>query len=347
MSDTKISALTAASTPLAGTELVPVVQSGATVSVSAANLMVPAGSTGEVQYNNAGAFAGAADVEIEGGQLRLPAIASPSAPASGGLKLFGRDVGGRILPAIMGPSGLDTSLQPFFGRNMVSFARPNGNGTVLSTMAITVSSQGTATAANVGTTNLHQSMKRLDYLVTTAAATAVAGFRGNATQHWRGNAAGLGGFFMVCRWGPATGVSTSTNRAFVGMRGSAAAPTDVEPSSLTNIIGMGWDAADSNVQMMHNDGTGTATKIDLGASFAVPTVDRTAVFEIVLFCAPNGSTIFYEVTRLDTGAGASGSITTDIPGNTTLINPYGYMSVGGTSSVIGIALMGLYVETDY
>jgi hypothetical protein len=40
----------------------------------------PGGATGEVQYNNAGALAGAADVEIEGGQLRLPYIATPPAP---------------------------------------------------------------------------------------------------------------------------------------------------------------------------------------------------------------------------------------------------------------------------
>jgi hypothetical protein len=38
MADTKISALTAASTPLAGTEVLPIVQSGATVKVSVANL---------------------------------------------------------------------------------------------------------------------------------------------------------------------------------------------------------------------------------------------------------------------------------------------------------------------
>ena len=38
MADKKISALTAASTPLAGTEVLPVVQSGATVKVSVANL---------------------------------------------------------------------------------------------------------------------------------------------------------------------------------------------------------------------------------------------------------------------------------------------------------------------
>ena len=38
MADKKISALTAASTPLAGTEVLPIVQSSATVKVSVANL---------------------------------------------------------------------------------------------------------------------------------------------------------------------------------------------------------------------------------------------------------------------------------------------------------------------
>jgi hypothetical protein len=40
MADQKISALTSASTPLAGTEVLPIVQSGATVKVSVANLTV-------------------------------------------------------------------------------------------------------------------------------------------------------------------------------------------------------------------------------------------------------------------------------------------------------------------
>ena len=38
MADTKISALTAATTPLAGTEVLPIVQSGTTKQVSVANL---------------------------------------------------------------------------------------------------------------------------------------------------------------------------------------------------------------------------------------------------------------------------------------------------------------------
>jgi hypothetical protein len=76
----------------------------------------------------------------------------------------------------------------------------------------------------------------------------VAGIRGGALQ-WTvgGAAAGLGGFQLVWRWGPATGVATATHRAFVGMRNITAAPTDVNPSTLGAIVGMGYDSADTNI----------------------------------------------------------------------------------------------------
>ncbi len=308
----------------------------------------PGGVSGEIQFNSAGAFAGAADVEIEGGQLRLPAIATPTAPVADGLKLFGRKVGGRMMPAFMGPSGLDSSLQPTFARNKMGLFMPAGNGGADSQIGLVVTAAGTATAENVATTNLHNYMRRRSWLVTTAATTAVAGLRGGALQ-WTlgGTAAGLGGFHMVWRWGPATGVATSTHRAFVGMRNTTAAPTDVNPSTQTNICGMGYDAADANIQFMYNDGSGTATKVDLGASFARPNADRTSVYEVALF-SPPGTTqsLSYEVTNLVSGAVATGTVTTDLPTTSTLLNPFGYISVGGTSSVIGFATMGLYIESD-
>jgi hypothetical protein len=307
----------------------------------------PGGSPGQVQWNSAGTFAGAANVEIEGGQLRLPTIATPTPPAAGGVKMFGRTVAARAMPAFSGPSGLSSVLQPHLGRNRVAGVWPQGNGTVLAAWGLSLTATGTATGANVATTNRHTWMKRLDYLVTTASATAVAGWRHGFQQWGRGNAAGLGGFHMVCRWGPATGVSGATNRAFVGLTNATGAPTDVNPSTLTNMIGMGWDSADTNIQFMHNDAAGSATKINLGASFPRPTADRAVVYEIAMFCAPNGSEIFYEVTNLVTGDVATGSVTTDIPANTTLLCPRGWMSVEGTSSVIGISLMGLIIESDY
>jgi hypothetical protein len=249
----------------------------------------------------------------------------------------------------MGPSGLYSALNPHFGRNKIGLFLPPGNGGSVTNMGIATAATGTSTGANVATTNRHTRMRRHEWLVTTASTSAVVGFRCSATQ-WtvNGSTAGDGGFHMVMRWGPATGVSNGSHRAFAGMRNSTAAPTDVNPSTLVNICGMGYDAADANIQFMHNDGSGAATKIDLGSAFPKPDTDRESVYEIALF-APPGSTrlLGYEVTDLVSGAVATGAVTTDLPGLSTLMAPWSMMSVGGVSSVIGIAIMGLYIETDY
>ena len=309
----------------------------------------PGGATGEVQYNNAGAFAGAADVEIEAGQLRLPTIATPAAPAADGVKLFGKSVGGRAMPAFMGPAGLEWALQSYMGHGRVAFAKPPGNGnTAPQVMGCLITGTGTATGANFAPAARHTRMARFEYLVTVAAVTAVAGWRTTAAQ-WTVGAAtdGDGGFFVSMTWAPATGVATATTRAFCGMR-PPNAPTDVEPSSIANICGMGWDAADTNVQFLHNDASGAATKIDLGASFPVPTVDRTSAYRIDMY-APPGTTqsVSYVITDLVSGAVATGTVTTDLPANTVALGPHNYMSVGGTSSVIGVAMMNCHIESDY
>ena len=289
------------------------------------------------------------DVAITTGQLRVP-VTEPTASAASTYKLFARNVGGRIMPAFIGPSALDSVLQPHIGRNKIAHVSAAGNSTTITnvgTAALTVT--GTATAANVATTNVYTRMRILESLVTTASTTAVAGFYQPAVQYTLGGTSAFAGFHLVARFGPSTGVTTATRRLFAGLTNSTAAPTDVNPSSLTNIIGVGYDAADTNMQIMHNDGTGTATKTDLGASFPKPSADRSKMYELVLFSPPNGgSEIDYQVTDLGTGAVASGTITSaDVPAVTTFLGFRCYSSVGGTSSVTGIAINSMYIETDY
>ena len=59
MADKKISALTASATPLAGTEVLPIVQSGSTVKVSVANLTAGRGVSGSSFTTTAGNFVAA------------------------------------------------------------------------------------------------------------------------------------------------------------------------------------------------------------------------------------------------------------------------------------------------
>jgi len=104
MSDKKISQLTNATTPLAGTEVLPIVQNGNTVKVSVGNLMdglntvtVPKGGTGLTSLsagfipygNNASALLSSANLQFDGANLTIGGVstdkilASPQAVDSG------------------------------------------------------------------------------------------------------------------------------------------------------------------------------------------------------------------------------------------------------------------------
>ena len=306
------------------------------------------GLTGKLLFNDAGQPVVASDVEIEGGQLRLPVIATPAVPAAGGVKLFGASVGGRAIPAFMGPSGLDSPVQPHMGVNRALWWLPHGNNTTATAMGFTASGSGTVTQLNVGTGSLFAQMRRVGFHVSTPSATAVAAVRGSSNQHTVGGASpGRGGFHFIARFGHSLGLPNASQRAFFGMRPTTT-PADTEPSTFINMVGVGYDAADANWQVMHNDGTGTATKVDLGPGFPKPSVNEQDPYELALF-SPPGTTrlVSYRFRNLRTGAEATGTITTDLPGATTLIAPLLQVSVGGVSSAVGVAIMGIYIETDY
>ena len=306
------------------------------------------GSTGQVQYNNAGALAGATDVTIHDGDLALVDNTTTTTPASG-LKVISQPIGGRSLLAFKNSANAVTALQSTLSQNRTcAWYGVSGSNAPALLGSVALTATGTATSAAIAVTNRYTRTQRVEYLVASATNNAIAGFR-YANLGWSigGGDAEAGGFFFVCRWGPATGVSIPTTRTFVGMANTTAAPTDVEPSTITNIVGMGWDAADANVQFMHR-GTAAITKINLGASFPVPTTDRTKIYELVMFSKPGTTqSVSYAVTDLTNGATASGTVTTNMPTTTTLLAPRGWISNGGDNSVIGIGMASLYLETDY
>lgn len=325
----------ASSTTLARTTVLASSNSNAAVSFAAGAKVVfidaPAGSLGQ---------------EDNTGGLVLPQFdtSAPTTPNAGSIVMFGRTVAGGYLPAYVGPAGLDSALQPGLMRNKICWFQPMaGSASLTGTNGFAMTATGTATAKTPANTNIHTQTSGVDFLVTVAATTAVAGFRSSIAQFWRGNAAGFGGFRYVCRFAPATGTTgVSTERLFVGLINATAAPTDVAPSTLTQCIGVGYDSADTNWQMYAAGAS--QTKTDL--SIAQPSTDRSDVFELALFCKPNDSSIGYEFTRLSDGTKASGTLSTNLPTNTNFLCPKGYHSVGGTSSVVGLTLFSLYVETD-
>jgi hypothetical protein len=265
---------------------------------------------------------------------------TPAAPTSGAT-LFARYRAGRRTTAQIGPSGVDYSFQPSLWGNKVMTWQAQGNGTSTSTSLFGNSATGTATARNVASGSFAGWMRRLAY-VSAGTAGASCGTRHNLAQFGRGDGAGRGGFFYVVRFVVDT-VQTDM-RWFVGLLNATAVIGNVNPSTLTNMIGFGIDSGQTTVRWFNNDGSGTATATDLGASF--PATTAAVVYEIRIFCPPNGSTISYSIERLDSAAFTEGSVTTDIPSSTTLLAPQIWMNNGPTAAAVAIAVSSQYLECD-
>jgi hypothetical protein len=90
----------------------------------------------------------------------------------------------------------------------------------------------------------------------------------------------------------------------------AAAPTNVAPNTQINTVGICKMASSQNLQVVHNDATGTSTLIDLGVNYpANNVVDYWYTLQILK--ANNSANISIIVTRTDV-AGASITSTTVI-----------------------------------
>jgi hypothetical protein len=285
----------------------------------------------------------------DAGELRLPLVATPAAPGTDTIGLFGRKLAGRMYPAFIGPSGLEASVQPFLARNKIGYWNPPGNATqvpgVFGFTAPTVTGF-TATARNIATTNLFTQMRRLGY-VTTAIAGQVGHWRGNARQFTIGNGAGRGGFSYIIRFGISDPATVSDARMLMGMS-VIAAPSNVEPSTLTDTIGVGHGAADTNLKLFYG-GSAAQTPIDLGAGFPI-TAGSVEMYELALFAPPGTTDVTYQVTRLSDRTSASGTLTgtlgVALPLPTTLLGYWGFRTNNASALVVAIDVAGAYLETD-
>jgi hypothetical protein len=304
----------------------------------------PGAPVGSVQYNNAGVFSGMA--KFSANAVGYPTVGEASgvtavnAPAAGST-LLSRFKTGRRMAAQIGPLGGEYCLQPSLFAQKIGWLVPYGNVTTINAVGLNNTTTGTATLRSVATTTFATSLRQLAYVSSTTAGTS-CGVRNNALQFYCGDVAGRGGFFLTTRIVIDT---TQTNmRWFVGMYGTAAVIGNVNPSTLANILGFGIDSGQTTVRFFHNDSAGTATAIDMGASF--PATTANVVYDLRVFCAPNGSVIYYSIERLDSAAFAEGNVSTNIPTNTTLLSPQVWMNNGTTAAAVAVSLVNQYIETD-
>lgn len=285
-------------------------------------------------------------VDIQSGGMQLAVTNDPATPAVGNLRIYAKDIAGRVMPKWIGPSGLDTPFQAGLGFNRVSMIMPTG-GIATATFVGGFGSAFTNVATSYAnptpaTTNLLTSTRRATFTSATTAG-AVVSHRQSVQQVTRGNAAGIGGFFYTIRFGMST--LAAGNRAFVGLSDSIAAPTNVDPTTSATIgkIGVAINANTGNWKFVNNTAAAVPTVTDLGVDLVV---SNTAIYELAMFSAPNGSSIGYRLKNLATGLSTSGSVSTNLPANTTFLAPQFWMTNNATAAAIVMDFGGWYLESD-
>jgi hypothetical protein len=116
-----------------------------------------------------------------------------------------------------------------------------------------------------------------------------------------------------CDWlfGTADIATVSGARSFIGFSNSFGTPANVEPTSLINIIGIARLSTSNNWHIVHNDATGLATSIDLGASFPSDTLEIDLIYFKLKFNLDN--TVSYLVVNVTTSEIARGLISSNLP----------------------------------
>jgi len=269
----------------------------------------------------------------------------PSAPSAGQMQIFSLSRANRFFPSFQGPSGLDSPLQPALFANGVRVIGP-GFTTALSAFGLVLpAAVGTVSHPAIIADGTLRGQARRSNVLSAATANSASELRTQDFQCFRGDLAGLGGFWCRTRFSIPT--TTANQRSAFGLWGSTAAtPTTQVPSALTNCIIIGNDSADTTLHVMHNDGSGTATKINCGSNY--PANSATAIYDFDIFAPPNSTSVNYRVARLDTAVPeVTGTITTDLPATTTLLAWHAYMNNGGTAAASSFDLHRMYLETDF
>ena len=287
----------------------------------------------------------------------LPALADPAAPSAGNLKTFAKTVaGGYTAPAFLNATNTVSLMQSNFGFKKIIQGTVNGASTghvFLPATAIGAgSSVGTSTAINSTNTSFFTRINKFSQVSTATAGTfASYVYNSNNQQVITLGVPGTpnaGGFLWVYNFG--IGDTVASPRTFVGLSTSTAAATNVEPSTLINVIGVGQGASDTNLKVFYG-GSAAQTPIDLGANFPTNT-SSTDWYQVVLYAPPSSNNIvYYQVTRQNTGNVATGTLTgtagTALPANTSNLFWRGWRTNNGTASAVTLQYGAMYIETDY
>jgi len=277
----------------------------------------------------------------------------PTAPTGTDLGLYTKSLSGKPFLYTESSGNRITQIQNSLYQKNIGLYTPGFGSTTLapfigSGTLTQPTTAATLTARTYAATNAWTKTKRIGF-VTAATAGRFAGIYTPGAQWTMGNTTDTGGFYMVYRFGITDTAFLTACRTFVGLSSSIATPTNVEPSTLTNIIGVGAGAADTTLKIFYG-GSAAQTAIDLGANFPMNATGQG--YEVIFSNAYTSTTVVsYQVTNLNTGAVATGTLTaatagTQLPNTGTMLGLQMWRTNNATATSCAIDLGFIYIEGD-
>lgn len=222
----------------------------------------------------------------------------------------------------------------------------NNSTTVINENCLAGAAQGSLMARSVASTNVQTRVLRTNFQNSVAAMDQQCGYRSTTAYSYLGT-----GFRFSVGFGISDPTYNAGARQFYGMCGVTTLlgiNSTVTVRSLTNIIGIGSDSTDSNLQIFYNDSTGTASSIDLGVSFPANRTSLSASTDWYRFEIYNPigiSKVYYKAESLATGVIAHGVISTNLPLTTQSLASQAIRTSGSSSNNCGFDISHLSVNT--
>jgi hypothetical protein len=266
----------------------------------------------------------------------------PTPPINNNLLIYAKSIAGRVVPKWVSPSGVDNVFQSNLFLNNISLISP-GSGTTLSTLGCVVTNVGTVSHTIPTSTSLKTQTRRFS-IASAFLAPSYAETRPGVLECWRGNTSTLGGFFFSVRFSFDT--LRTGNCFFTGLIDTISALTNFDPttSSTNSKIGIAINTNSGNLNIIHNNAGTAPTIIPLGVNFPINT---TNLYELILYAAPNSSTVGYRVTNLSNNQQTSGTISSNLPANTVFLARRIWMTNNATNGSISFSCNIIGLETDY
>lgn len=232
----------------------------------------PGGSDTQVQYNNAGSFAGASNVSIDSGTLVI-GQGAPGSAVTNKVKIFTGEQAKNLFPRLKS-AYQNVELSKSLTLN-TGWIRPQGFGTtVFDAWGMpTPSTSGTLSAADIDYSTNNGAASRMSRIgfSTSTSTNAIAGIRVNRSMfktinYGYGGGVKLPGHYFSIVFAVTDATFYSGRRMFVGLWNNTAAPTNIAPESMSACIGVGQKDSDDNSFYIFYGGSVAATPIQLSST---------------------------------------------------------------------------------